>query len=121
MTELVLTIPALFGDHHTTAVHDILGQVEGVESAYVTSAFRQAVIKFDAQKTDDDTIKQALAKAGYVEGEVEDAGPQASNEVRTRHSAAVTEIQSFAEHAPSWEGRPLWPCPGLDFKTEMED
>ena len=121
MSELLLTIPALFGDHHTTAVHEILGQVEGVESAYVTSAFRQAVIKFDPQKTEEDTIKQALAKAGYGEGEIEDISPEPSKEVSTRHSAAVTEVMSFAENAPSWEGRALWPCPGLEYKTEMED
>ena len=121
MSELLLTIPALFGDHHTTAVHEILGQVEGIESAYVTSAFRQVAIKYDPQKIEEDAIKKALAEAGYGEGEIEDLSPEPSTEVSTRHSAAVTEIISFAENAPSWEGRPLWPCPGLEFKTEMED
>ena len=121
MSELLLTIPALFGDHHTTAVHEILGQVEGVESAYVTSAFRQVVVKFDPQKTKEEAIKQVLAKAGYGEGELEDIFSDTSDEVSTRHTAAVTEILSFAEEAPSWEGRALWPCPGLEFKTEMED
>ena len=121
MSELLLTIPALFGDHHTTAVHNVLGQVEGVESAYVTSAFRQVVVKFDPQKTKEEAIKQALAKEGYEEGEIEDVFPETSDEGSTRHTAAVTDILSFAEEAPSWQGRPLWPCPGLEYKTEMED
>jgi copper chaperone CopZ len=121
MSELLLTIPSLFGDHHTTAVHNILGEVEGVESAYVTSAFRQVLVKFDDKKTEEKVIKQALAAKGYEEGELEDVFLEESDEVSTRHTAAVTEILSFAEEAPSWEGRPLWPCPGLEFKTEMED
>ena len=41
MSELLLTIPALFGDHHTTAVHNVLGQVEGVESAKVISTVKK--------------------------------------------------------------------------------
>jgi copper chaperone CopZ len=121
MAELLLTIPALYGDHHTTAVHGILGQVEGIESAYVTSAFRQVEIKYDPKKIEEEAIKQVLAQAGYGEGEIEDIAPEPSMEVSTRHSAAVTEIISFAQNAPSWEGRPLWPCPGLEYKTEMED
>ena len=106
---------------HTTAVHEILGQVDGVENAYVTSAFHQVAIKFDPEKTEEDAIKQVLAKAGYGEGEIEAISPEPSDEVSTRHTAAVTDILSFAEEAPSFEGRALWPCPGLEFKTEMED
>ena len=45
MDKLVLTIPTLYGDHHTTAVKDILAEgLEGVAGFYVSSAFKQVSI-----------------------------------------------------------------------------
>lgn len=121
MSELQLTLPALYGDHHTVAVCNILDKLDGVEGRYVTSAFRQVVVKFDPQKISEEEIKDSLAKEGYREGELEEALPVSSSEVSTRHSASIAETFSFANEEPSWQGRPLWPCPGIEYKTEMED
>jgi copper chaperone CopZ len=123
MAELLLTIPALFGDHHTMAVHAILDQLEGVESAFVTSAFHQVAVKFDPKKTDEEKIKETLANTGYQEGELENFYPESesSGGVKTRHSASIAETHSFTDQAPSWQGRPLWPCPGIEYKAQMED
>ncbi len=121
MAELQLTIPALFGDHHTVAVKEILDKLDGIESTFVTSAYRQVVIKFDPGKINEETIKETLAHEGYQEGVLEEVFAESLSEDSTRHTAAVTEVLSFTNQPPSWEGRPLWPCPGLEYKTEMED
>jgi hypothetical protein len=121
MSEIQLTLPALFGDHHTVAVCNILDKLDGVEGRYVTSAFRQVVVKFDPHKTSEEAIRQSLAKEGYREGELEETLPLSSPEVSTRHSASIAETFSFTNVAPSWQGRPLWPCPGFEYKSQMED
>ena len=121
MAKFVLTIPALFGDHHTSAVKEILESVDGITSIYVSSGFHQVEVDFDPKTTSEETIKGALAGAGYMEGDLEELYPDSPSESATRHTEAFSEIIRFTDAAPSWQGRPLWPCPGIEYQTEMED
>ncbi|HKZ55796.1 MAG TPA: hypothetical protein VJ123_09970 [Anaerolineales bacterium] len=124
MTEsLVLTLLALYGDHHTTEVRRILSEIAGVTQVYASSAFRQVVIHFDPKKVKPQALEKALADRGYRSDAAETAYATPTAERATRHTAAypgVGSTISFAQKALSWEGRPLWPCPGLDYQVEEE-
>jgi copper chaperone CopZ len=125
MEKLVLTIPTLFGDHHTTAVRKILEDTKGIEELYVSSAFNQVAVSYDPKKVKPEAIRKALAEQGYSEGSepVLPAEALPVGESTTRHTSAYTGIGdtlAFAETAPSWEGRPLWPCPGFEPTMDNE-
>jgi copper chaperone CopZ len=123
MEKLVLTIPTLYGDHHTTAVKEILGGFEGLKDVYISSAFKQISVSYDKKKLSPEQIETALAEAGYSTEEFETAYPTSIKERETRHSAAVTGVGdslSFAQQV-SYEGRPLWPCPGFTLQEPAED
>lgn len=124
MDKLVLTIPTLYGDHHTTAVKDILAKLDGVQDSYVSSAFQQISVTFDPKKVKADAIKQSLAEQGYGEGEGLSAFATEAKEHATRHTAALSgtgDTLAFAANAAPFEGRPLWPCPGLSYSTTAEE
>lgn len=121
MTKLTLTIPALFGDHHTTAVKQLLEDLEGISSIYVSSSTHQVEVDFDSKSTSEDSIKEALTKAGYQEGELDQMYPLSASEGATRHTEAFAEIIRFVDTAPSWQGRPLWPCPGIEYQIQMDE
>jgi copper chaperone CopZ len=124
MDKLVLTIPALYGDHHTTAVKDILAKLEGVQESYVSSAFQQVSVSFDPKKVTAEAIKKALKEQGYQEEGALPAYIASDAGTPTRHTAAMTgtgDTLSFAEASAPFEGRPLWPCPGLSFPAAAEE
>jgi len=123
MEKLVLTIPTLFGDHHTTAVKKTLAGIDGIDDLYVSSAFNQISLSYDPKIIKPDDIRSTLAEKGYRE----DAEPVLLAEVlpvgksTTRHTSAYTgtgDTVAFAETAPNWEGRPLWPCPGFELTLD---
>ncbi|NIS81157.1 MAG: hypothetical protein GTO14_13345 [Anaerolineales bacterium] len=126
MKKLVLTIPTLYGDHHTTAVRGILEAINGVSEIYVSSAFHQVELQYDAKKVKEDKIKKALSEQGYEassEGLVFASTPTGIGDRSTRHTAAhagVGDTLSFAANPIIWEGRPLWPCPGFDPRPKSE-
>jgi copper chaperone CopZ len=121
MESLEVTIPTLFGDHHTVAVHSILGALDGVKKVYVSTAFRQVFVEFDPKKIKEDAVLKALADQGYGEGDFDPAYADNIEHKITRHTAAHTGVGdtiSFAESQPSWKGGALWPCPGLEYRLE---
>ncbi len=122
MDKLVLTIPTLYGDHHTVAVRRILGDLPGVGDVFVSPAFHQVSLTHDAGKTSRQAIEKALADQGYAPGEGELAYPVQSvfAEEATRHTATIVGTGAslaFAEVTQVVQGRPLWPCPGFDPRT----
>jgi copper chaperone CopZ len=124
MEKLVLTISTLFGDHHTTAVKDILAKLDGVQDSYVSSAFQQVSVSFDPKLIKPETIKQSLADHGYEEEGTLDTHGTSTFEPSTHHSAAFTgtgDTLSFAQTKAPFEGRPLWPCPGLSYTATAEE
>jgi copper chaperone CopZ len=122
MDKLVLTIPTLYGDHHTVAVRRILGELAGVTNLLVSPAYHQVSLTLDASKTSRQAIEKALADQGYAPGEGELTYPvqTKSPEEATRHTASVAGTGTslaFAEVTQVVQGRPLWPCPGFDPRT----
>lgn len=122
MEKLVLTIPTLYGDHHTVAVRRILDGIAGVSDPFVSAAFRQVAFKFDPAKTSVAAIEKALAAQGYEPGVDDLAYPIQSTfaEEATRHTASISGTGTslaFAEVTQVVQGRPLWPCPGFDPRT----
>lgn len=124
MEKLVLNIPTIYGDHHTTAVKDILARLDGVQDSYVSSAFQQVSVSFDPKKVNPEAIRKALAEMGYSEGEQLGAYATSIGEKVNRHTAALSgtgDTLAFAQATAAFEGRPLWPCPGLSYQSTKEN
>jgi len=122
MDKLALTIPTLYGDHHTVAVRRILGELPGVTNVFVSAASHQVSLTHDAGKTSRQAIEKALADQGYAPGEGDLAYPIQTTfaEEATRHTATISGTGTslaFAEVTQVVQGRPLWPCPGFDPRT----
>ena len=120
--------PALFGDHHVSEVQRILRELPGVEDVYASSAFQAIEVTFDESKINADKITATLEEAGYL-GEVpmlaESGVPAYGKEngnSNFRHTAVYSTVKqtvSFAQQV-QYQGRPLWPCPGLG-PVKMEE
>jgi len=124
MENLILTIPALYGDHHTLEIRSILGGLRGVTVTLVSPALHQVVLRYEPSEIAREAIEQTLAGRGYPVGSPETAYPVSRAERATRHSAAYSgtgEALAFSESAPQWLNRPLWPCPGLEPMRSVED
>ena len=126
MKKLVLTVPTLYGDHHASAIRDILENTKGVAQFYISSAYHQIELEYDPKKVKEAAIKKALADQGYEADEhalAFIAGQTSVGDRSTRHTGAFTGIGdtlSFSAKQVSFEGRPLWPCPGFSTPAEMD-
>lgn len=69
MEKLVLSVPALWADHHVLKVRDALFGLDGVEDVYASSAWKQVLVSYDSGKVEQPAIERALAEAGYSVGE----------------------------------------------------
>jgi len=112
--------PALYGDHHVSEVQRILKELPGVEEVYASSAFQAIEVSFDESKITADKIAASLEEAGYL-GEVPmlaEAGVAVERKEGDgvfRHTATYETVKKTVSFAQSvqFQGRPLWPCPGL--------
>jgi copper chaperone CopZ len=130
MEVLSLELPAMYGDHHVVEVRRLLFEVPGVEEVYASSGFRTAEITYDPKKADEQAIEAKLDEAGYL-GELpipeevmaESASTGAERKGFFRHTAAfetTNEVVSFGQTV-NYEGRALWPCPGMTPLTGMDE
>lgn len=129
MEKLTLDLPAMYADHHVVEVRRILLALDGIEEVYVSSSFRAAEVDFDPNKIDIETITDKLDQAGYL-GElpipVETDIPATEgngNKPYFRHTATyeqTSNVVSFTQKV-NYEGRPLWPCPGMEPLKSMGD
>lgn len=112
--------PALYGDHHVSEVRRILLELTGISEVYASSAFQIIEVKFDPVKIKAEQITACLEEAGYL-GEVPMlietgiAVEKKEGDNFFRHTAVYETIKgtvSFAQRV-DYNGRPLWPCPGL--------
>lgn len=122
MEKLTIDLPAMYGDHHVVEVRRILLELPGVEDVYASSSFRAAEISFDPAKIETETITRKLDESGYL-GELPipeetDVPATEGNGKKPffRHTEAYEEtknVVSFAQNV-GFEGRALWPCPGME-------
>jgi copper chaperone CopZ len=126
MKKLVLTVPTLYADHHASAVRDILENTKGVAKIFISSAYHQIELEYDPKKVNEEAIKKALSNEGYEANGgalAFHAGQTTIGDRSTRHTGAHTGVGdtlSFGAKQVSFEGRPLWPCPGFISPSEME-
>jgi hypothetical protein len=133
MERLSVQAPALYGDHHVTAVRALLLGMPGVGEVYASSAFQLIEVEFDEGVIGREAILARLASAGYL-GEMDvpqESGRSTLTENKGsaffRHSTAHANTGraiSFSQQVPS-AGRSLWPCPGIgpleSRKEELEN
>ena len=65
MEKVTFSIPAMWADHHVLAVREALGQVSGVEEVIASAMYKDVLVKYDPATVTPDTLKGALAGAGY--------------------------------------------------------
>lgn len=113
--------PALYADHHVTEVRRILLELEGVIDVYASSAFQTIEVTYDESKIGEGQVAARLEEAGYlgelaVPVEMGSAAQQGDgSKPFFRHTATYETIKhtvTFAQRV-NYQGRPLWPCPGL--------
>ena len=66
MPTITLQLPTMYGDHHVTAVRNLLLALHGVEDVYASSGFQVAQISFDERLVTADEIRAALDESGYL-------------------------------------------------------
>ena len=130
MKVLSLELPAMYGDHHVVEVRRLLFEIPGVEDVYASSGFRVAEITYDPGKVDSETIKAKLDDAGYLDevpipveihGESASTGSDRKDFFRhTTTFATTSHVVGFGQKV-NYEGRPLWPCPGVLPLTGMDE
>ena len=130
MEVLTIELPAMYGDHHVVEVRRLLFEIEGVDDVYASSGFRAVEISFDPEKANAEDLKAKLDKAGYigelpipVEIPAESASTGEEKKGFFRHTAAyetTNQVVSFGQTV-NYEGRALWPCPGMAPLTGMDE
>jgi copper chaperone CopZ len=65
MSEVKLSVPRMWADHHVTAVRELLSGLPGVRDIQASSAFFAVKVEFDPEVTSAETIDSALTEAGY--------------------------------------------------------
>ena len=113
--------PALYGDHHVSEVRRILLELKGVTDVYASSAFQIVEVTYDEKKINDLQIAVKLDEAGYlgewtIPIEMGTAAQQGDGQKPFfRHTTTyetTKQTVSFAQRV-SYQGRPLWHCPGI--------
>ena len=66
MTEAILTITGMTCDGCVNSVTRVLQAVPGVRQATVTLVPSQAVVSYDAARTDPEKFARAVAEAGFT-------------------------------------------------------
>jgi copper chaperone CopZ len=121
METTTFTLNMMYGDHHVIEVRKLLSAVPGIEEIYASSCFHILEVTYDENKVDAGKITELLENAGYfgemafpVEAGTGSTAPN-GDKAFYRHTAVLEQVGktvSFAQKAP-YEGRPLWPCPGV--------
>jgi hypothetical protein len=130
MEQITLDLPAMYGDHHVVEVRRILFELSGVDDVYASSGFRAVEISYNPEKIEKEEIMTKLDEAGYI-GELpipeeipaESAATGNGRKGFFRHTATyetTNQVVSFGQTV-NYEGRALWPCPGMEPITSMEE
>ncbi len=128
MPSIVFELPSMYGDHHVTAVRHLLLALPGVKIVYASSSFRVVEVQYDESQLTPAQIEAVLQDAGYIgelpmPSETGIASSQNGGPTYFRHTAAFEQTGrsvGFAQTV-SFEGRPLWPCPGMGVIASIEE
>ena len=123
MEKIIISVPAMYGDHHVLEVRGLLLALSGVAEVNASSCFQTVEVSFDPAKVVAAQIKARLEEAGYLDqlSVPVETGVAVSQEAKSsettffRHTTAFEQtkhVVSFAQDV-SPHGRPMWPCPGL--------
>ena len=121
MEKISLKLPVMYGDHHVTEVRGILLQLPGVQQVYASSAFQMVEVQFDPALVGAEQIGAALEAAGYA-GELPSIAEPSTASARGsgknehfRHTVSYEQTKQVVSFSQSinYQGRPLWPCPGM--------
>ena len=119
----------MYGDHHVVEVRRILATIPGVQDIYASSAFRVVQVTYDESQTNDIDLQAKLDNAGYLgdwsilteTGQAVESTDGSSPFMR--HTTTYEQVQktvSFSQTA-GYQGRPLWPCPGMGVIKGMDE
>ena len=128
MPSVTFELPSMYGDHHVTAVRRLLLALPGVKIVYASSSFRVVEVQYDEEQLTPSEIETVLYDEGYL-GEL--AMPvetgvavnQNGGQSYYRHTAAYEQTGKsvgFGQQV-AFEGRPLWPCPGMGVISNMDE
>lgn len=67
MAKTIIDVPSMYADHHVLVVRDLLLGLSGVEDVYVSSAFKQVLVKYDPAAAKPEAISKVLEEAGYTQ------------------------------------------------------
>jgi copper chaperone CopZ len=65
MEKVTFSLPALWADHHTLAVRQALGSVDGVKEVIASALYKDVLVKYEPDKVSAEDIAGALTNAGY--------------------------------------------------------
>jgi len=68
MEKVTFSIPAMWADHHTLAVREVLGQVSGVQEVVASAMYKDVLVNYDPAVVSPDDLAGTLAQAGYEIG-----------------------------------------------------
>jgi hypothetical protein len=100
----------------------------GVKIVYASSSFHVVEVQYDEAQLTPAQIEAALQDAGYLgelpmPAETGIAVNQNGGQTYFRHTTAFEQTGNsvgFSQKV-SYEGRPLWPCPGMGVIESIEE
>lgn len=121
-------IPTMYGDHHVREVRRLLLELPGIDEIYASSSFQFLQLEYDESQVKEEQIKTLLEQAGYLGDLVSPAesnipATEAADNSIFRHTESFKQTKQVSFHRrTAYEGRPLWPCPGMGpVKTEQAE
>ena len=63
---VVVDVPAMYGDHHVLRVRQALLGIKGVSEVVASAATRSVAVQFDQAATSLENVREALISAGYT-------------------------------------------------------
>ena len=129
MEKVSLKLSVMYGDHHVTDVRRILLELPGVQNVYASSAFQTVDVGFDPVQVNEEQIKTVLEEAGYLGELPQQVEPSTAyeqgrgNKDHFRHTIVyeqTKQVVSFSQQV-NYQGRPLWPCPGMGPINNMDE
>ena len=88
MEKLVLSVPAMYADHHVLNVRQALSGLTGVQGVEASSALKTVELEYDPDAITPEEIAKALEAAGY--GSKEEPYPMAPS-----HQAETSAWNTF--------------------------